>query len=79
MKGSPTWYHLTHCVQAPEDILGEEKKENGEVQRTGSLQGGNSGPSPSPPGHDRDDADTAEFPVIFFPEGAGCQQSEDER
>lgn len=68
VKGSPTWYHLNHCVKAPKDIPKEEQ--NGDVQRKDSLQGGEDGHSPPLPSPGSwDDDDTAEFPVILFPKG----------
>uniref|UniRef100_A0AAV2MNW0 Murine leukemia virus integrase C-terminal domain-containing protein n=1 Tax=Knipowitschia caucasica TaxID=637954 RepID=A0AAV2MNW0_KNICA len=72
VKGSPTWYHLNHCVKAPADGNGEktikekEKNDHG-CQGDDSLEGGDEDPRGA--GNDHDS--TAEFPDVILVEGTG--------
>ncbi|CAL9692543.1 unnamed protein product [Knipowitschia caucasica] len=72
VKGSPTWYHLNHCVKAPADgneektIKEKEKNDHG-CQGDESLEGGDEGPC----GAGNDNDSTAEFPAVILVEGTG--------
>uniref|UniRef100_A0AAV2LD86 Murine leukemia virus integrase C-terminal domain-containing protein n=1 Tax=Knipowitschia caucasica TaxID=637954 RepID=A0AAV2LD86_KNICA len=72
VKGSPTWYHLNHCVKAPADgnevktIKEKEKNDHG-CQGDESLEGGDEDPR----GAGNDNDSTAEFPDVILVEGTG--------